>query len=178
MSTKRSNTPQETAAAAEETLLLDLYDQPGHLIRRANQIAVSMFFETMNVEVTPIQYSILRMLQESPGIDQITLAGLVALDKSTAADIAVRLESRGWIRRELVARRQRRLSLTAEGEAALASMVTSVHELRERMLESLLPEEKTEFIRLLKKFVHLNNEQSRAPLQRGLKAGEPSAQKP
>lgn len=170
MSTKRSNTSRETAAAAaEETLLLDLYDQPGHLIRRANQIAVSMFFETMNGEVTPIQYSILRMLQESPGIDQITLAGLVALDKSTAADIAVRLESRGWIHREVMARRQRRLSLTPGGEAALASMVSSVHTLRDRMLDSLLPDEKKEFIRLLKKFVHLNNAQSRAPLQRSIK---------
>lgn len=167
MSTKQKNTPQETPATAEETLEMDLYEQPGHLIRRANQIAVSMFFETMNVEVTPIQYSILRMLQESPGIDQVTLAGLVALDKSTAADIAVRLESRGWIHREVVARRQRCLSLTAEGEAALNAMVPAVHTLRDRMLASLSPAEQKEFMRLLKKFVHLNNEQSRAPLQRG-----------
>ncbi|MCY1168665.1 homoprotocatechuate degradation operon regulator, HpaR [compost metagenome] len=166
MSTKRKITPEETAATAEETLLMDLFEQPGHLIRRANQIAVSMFFETMNVDVTPIQYSILRMLQESPGIDQVTLAGLVALDKSTAADIAVRLESRGWIHREVIARRQRRLSLTAEGEAALNAMVPAVHTLRDRILASLEPAEKKEFMRLLKKFVHLNNEQSRAPLQR------------
>ncbi|MFC6281569.1 MULTISPECIES: MarR family winged helix-turn-helix transcriptional regulator [Polaromonas] len=166
MSTKRKITPEETAATAEENLLMDLFEQPGHLIRRANQIAVSMFFETMNVDVTPIQYSILRMLQESPGIDQVTLAGLVALDKSTAADIAVRLESRGWIHREVIARRQRRLSLTAEGEAALNAMVPAVHTLRDRILASLEPAEKKEFMRLLKKFVHLNNEQSRAPLQR------------
>ncbi len=150
---------------------MDLYEQPGHLIRRAQQISVSMFHETMNVEVTPVQYSILRMLQESPGIDQVTLAGLVALDKSTAADIAVRLESRGWIRRELLARRQRRLSLTAEGEAALTAMVPSVHALRDRMLASLSAEEKLEFMRLLKKFVQLNNDQSRAPLQRGGESG-------
>ncbi len=50
MSTKQKNTPQETPATAEETLQMDLYEQPGHLIRRANQIAVSMFFETMNVD--------------------------------------------------------------------------------------------------------------------------------
>jgi hypothetical protein len=41
-----------------------------------------------------------------------------------------------------------------------------VHVLRDRMLSSLLPAEQKEFIRLLKKFVHINNEQSRAPLQR------------
>jgi DNA-binding MarR family transcriptional regulator len=171
MSTKQAPGPQAVAATAQETLLMDLYEQPGHLIRRANQIAVSMFHETMNVEVTPIQYAILRMLQESPGIDQVTLAGLVALDKSTAADIAVRLESRGWIRREVIARRQRSLTLTAQGEAALTAMVPSVHKLRDRMLASLTAAEQKEFMRLLKKFVLLNNEQSRAPLQRGSDQG-------
>ena len=157
-------------ATAEENLLMDLYDQPGHLIRRAQQIAVSMFRETIDAEITPVQFAIMRMLKESPGIDQVTLAGLVALDKSTTADIAVRLEKRGLIHREVVARRQRCLSLTPEGEAALSSTVTSVHVLRDRMLSSLLPVEQKEFIRLLKKFVHINNEQSRAPLQRNATA--------
>lgn len=170
-----TTTPKRTAAdkkkdkaraTAAENLLMDLYDQPGHLIRRAQQIAVSMFRETMDAEITPVQFAIMRMLKESPGIDQVTLAGLVALDKSTTADIAVRLEKRGLIHREVVARRQRCLSLTPEGEAALSATVTSVHILRDRMLSSLLPAEQKEFIRLLKKFVHINNDQSRAPLQR------------
>jgi DNA-binding MarR family transcriptional regulator len=169
MSTSRkpdTSNAARKAATAEENLLMDLYDQPGHLIRRAQQIAVSMFRETMDAEITPVQFAIMRMLKESPGIDQVTLAGLVALDKSTTADIAVRLEKRGLIHREVVARRQRCLSLTSEGEAALSATVTSVHVLRDRMLSSLLPAEQKEFIRLLKKFVHINNEQSRAPLQR------------
>jgi DNA-binding MarR family transcriptional regulator len=170
MSTKRKedekNAVQTAAARAEENLMLDLYEQPGHLIRRAQQIAVSMFRETMDAEITPVQFAILRMLKESPGIDQVTLAGLVALDKSTTADIAVRLEKRGLIYRELGARRQRCLSLTPEGESTLISTVTSVHLLRDRMLSSLLPVEQKEFIRLLKKFVQINNAQSRAPLQR------------
>lgn len=170
MNIQRKTTPKDTVVTAEESLLMDLYEQPGHLIRRAHQISVSMFRETMDVEVTPVQYAILRMLQESPGIDQITLAGLVALDKSTTADIAMRLESRGWIRREVIARGQKCLSLTAEGQAVLTAMVPSVHKLRDRLLANLLPSEKAEFMRLLKKFVHLNNDQSRAPLQRGNKA--------
>jgi DNA-binding MarR family transcriptional regulator len=55
--------------------------------------------------------------------------------------------------------------LTADGEAVLASMAPSVLELRDKMLAKLSPEENIEFSRLLKKFVHLNNERSRAPLQ-------------
>jgi DNA-binding MarR family transcriptional regulator len=168
----------KAAATAEENLLMDLYDQPGHLIRRAQQIAVSMFRETMDAEITPVQFAVMRMLKESPGIDQVTLAGLVALDKSTTADIAVRLEKRGLIHREVVARRQRCLSLTPEGEAALSATVTSVHVLRDRMLSSLSPAEQKEFIRLLKKFVHINNEQSRAPLQRSAAASPPTKNRP
>lgn len=159
--------PRAAAARkkAEDELLMDLYDQPGHLIRRAQQIAVSMFHEVMGTQVTPTQYAVLRMLQEAPGIDQLTLAGLVALDTSTTAEMCVRLEAKGWIHRELMARRQRRLTLTPEGEKVLATLVPAVHELRHRMLDPLTPAERAEFARLLTKFVHLNNEQSRAPLQ-------------
>ena len=144
---------------------LDLYDQLGHLIRRAQQISVSMFRETMNLDITPTQYAVLRMLQEVPGIDQLTLAGLVALDKSTTAEIAVRLEAKGWIQREVLPRGRRRLVLTDEGDAVLISMAPSIFELRDKMLAKLSPDENVELSRLLKKFVHLNNDRSRAPLQ-------------
>ena len=69
----------------------DLFDQPGHLFRRAQQISVSMFLDAVGRDVTPVQYAILRMLQDRPGIDQVTLAREVALDTSTTADIAARL---------------------------------------------------------------------------------------
>jgi len=146
-------------------LSLDLYEQPGHLIRRAHQIAVSMFHEELGRDVTPVQYAILRMLQETPGIDQVTLALKVGLDNSTAADIARRLEAKGWIVREMLPRRQRKLALTAEGTQVLSHFVTGVHQMREKMLVSLEAEEQLELIRLLQKFVHINNDQSRAPVR-------------
>ncbi len=153
------------STAEYDHLELDLHDQFGHLIRRAQQIAVSLFRETMPLDITPTQYAVLRMLQEVPGVDQLTLAGLVALDKSTTADISVRLEAKGWVRREVLPRGRRSLTLTTEGEDVLTSMAPSVCELRDKMLAKLSPEENIEFSRLLKKFVHLNNEFSRAPLQ-------------
>src|SRR5580692_2405332 len=64
-------TSTDTTASA---INIDLYDQPGHLIRRAHQISVSMFHDLLGREVTPVQYSILRMLHELPGLDQVTLA--------------------------------------------------------------------------------------------------------
>src|SRR5256885_2159299 len=90
-------------------------------------------------------------------IDQVTLARLVALDNSTTADIAARLEAKGWVLREILPRRQRRLTLTAEGETMLAGFVPNVHELHERMLAALEPQEQAEFKRLLRKFVQLHD---------------------
>ena len=148
-----------------DALAMDLYDQPGHLIRRAQQIAVSMFFEALGRDVTPVQYAMLRMLQERPGIDQVTLAQEVALDTSTTAEIAARLEAKGWIVRELMARRQRRLLLTPEGEAVLQRLVPGLAAMNDQLLARLDAAEREDFMRLLRKFVQLNNEQSRAPMR-------------
>ena len=148
-----------------DSLSIDLYEQPGHLIRRAQQIAVSMFFEALGRDVTPVQYAVLRMLQERPGIDQVTLADEVALDRSTTAEIAARLEAKGWIVRELLARRQRRLLLTPEGEAVLQRLLPGLAAMNQSLLSRLDETERQEFMRLLRKFVQMNNEQSRAPMR-------------
>ena len=145
---------------------LSLQAEPGHLIRRAHQLAVSTFHDTHGRQVTPVQYAVLRALQDDPGIDQVTLADKVALDTSTTADIATRLEAKGWIVRELLPRRQRALRLTADGEAVLADMLPRVHPMYSRLLEPLEPHERDEFLRLLRKFVHLN-EQSVTPSDQG-----------
>ena len=99
-----------------------LTDQAGHLIRRAHQLAVALFHENLGRDVTPVQYAVLRALEARPGIDQVTLAAEIALDTSTTAETAVRLERKGWIVRELLARRQRALYLTPEGQALLAGL--------------------------------------------------------
>jgi DNA-binding MarR family transcriptional regulator len=150
-------------APKTDALSIDLFEQPGHLIRRAQQIAVAMFVEALGRDVTPVQYAILRMLQERPGLDQVTLAREVALDTSTTADIAARLENKGWIVREVLPRRQRRLLLTPAGEAVLARLVPGLQRMNAAMLGGLDADERETFMRLLRKFVQLNNEQSRAP---------------
>ena len=131
-----------------------LADEPGHLIRRAQQIAVATFHEVHGRHVTPIQYAILRTLYDSPGIDQVTLAQMIALDTSTAADIAARLETKGWIAREVLPRRQRSLSLTPEGKAVLQTLRPGVQAMQATLMGSLEPAEQIEFLRLLRKFVH------------------------
>ena len=160
----------------------DLYDQPGHLIRRAHQIAVSIFHSTFGYRVTPVQYAVLRVLQDNPGIDQVSLARLSALDTSTAANLAVRLEQRGLVRRTVPERskRFRLLFLTARGVRLVKKLSPSGRLVSRRLMQALDPKEQKIFLRLLKKFVHLNNDESRAPLDRewaGLRNNQANARR-
>ncbi len=142
----------------ETRTVLPLQAEPGHLIRRAHQLAVSTFHDTHGRQVTPVQYAVLRALQDAPGIDQVTLAEKVALDTSTTADIASRLDAKGWIVRELLPRRQRALRLTAEGEAVLAEMLPRVLPMYAQLLDRLDAQERDELLRLLHKLVGLGSD--------------------
>lgn len=168
-------TPPRPAAVAASPIPdsgITLQAEPGHLIRRAHQLAVSTFHDTHGRQITPVQYAILRALQDTPGIDQVTLADKVALDTSTTADIATRLETKGWIVRELLPRRQRALHLTPEGEAVLAEMLPRVVPMYRQLLAPLAPAEQAEFLRLLRKFVLLNEPAATEP------TSDPDAGKP
>jgi DNA-binding MarR family transcriptional regulator len=146
--------------------MLDLYQHPGHLLRRAQQISVSIFHDEVGSEITPIQYAVLRMLADHPGIDQVSLAGLVAIDTSTGATVCARLEEKGLLTREVIPhnRRQRALSLTRAGTRLLIASGPGAQRLRERLLAPLTPAEQEIFMALLEKLVDHNNTQSRAPL--------------
>jgi len=165
---KRRPSSLSKAKSKGDELSNDVYDQPGHLIRRAQQIAVSMFYSTVGYKVTPVQYGVLRILQDYPGIDQVTLARLCALDTSTAANLAVRLEQSGFVKRMVPAnsKRFRVLRITPQGAALLRKLLPSGRLLSRRLLQALDKKEQKIFLRLLKKFVHLNNDESRAPLDR------------
>lgn len=165
-----SKAKHEDGLPVDDELSIDVYDQPGHLLRRAHQISVSMFYTTIGYDVTPIQYAVLRILQDHPGIDQVTLARYCALDTSTAADLAVRLEERGLVKRlmPMKSKRFRLLHVTPAGATLLKKLVPSVFLMNRRLVQPLNKEEQKVFLRLLKKFVHLNNAKSRAPLDRRL----------
>jgi MarR family transcriptional regulator, temperature-dependent positive regulator of motility len=166
---RRVTESSNSTGKRDDELSTDVYNQPGHLIRRAQQIAVSMFYSTMGYDVTPVQYAVLRILHDHPGIDQVTLARFCALDTSTAADLAVRLEERGIVKRmmPMKSKRFRLLQLTPVGVALLKKLSPSGYLLNRRLLQPLNKEEQRTFLSLLKKFVHLNNKKSRAPLDRG-----------
>jgi DNA-binding MarR family transcriptional regulator len=148
--------------------LSEVHDKPGHLIRRCQQIAVALFLEHCAAfELTPMQYAILRAAEAEPGLDQISLAGLVALDRSNAARVCAVLEARLLLSRaaDPKDRRARRLSLTPKGKALLAQAEPSVMEVQEALLAPLAPEERAAFLAALHKITEAHNQVSRAPVR-------------
>src|SRR6187402_1590553 len=102
--------------------LADLYGRPGFMIRRAHQITISVVqAHAGELGLTNTQFGVLYILKRYPSIDQVTLAKLLRLDRSTTGTVVATLESRGLVARDVgeTDRRRRVLALTAEGEAML-----------------------------------------------------------
>ena len=136
--------------------LFDFAQAPGHLIRRAQQIAVAEFArETAEHEVTPVQFAFMNAMMETPGVDQITLANRVAFDAATSGSVIGRLEAKGWVRREAdpLDRRRKLLFITPEGARAVQAMTSAVALAQENILAPLSAQEQKTFLRLLAKMV-------------------------
>lgn len=134
----------------------DFEHAPGHLIRRAHQVAVAVFMEeTGEHDVTPVQFAILHALIDDPGEDQVTLAGKVAFDAATFGSVIGRLEGKGWVRREpdVADRRRKLLWVTPEGEHAALAMKRAVTRAQRRILGPLQPDEQQQLMALLGKLV-------------------------
>ncbi|WEX10881.1 MarR family transcriptional regulator [Chelativorans sp. AA-79] len=149
----------------------DLADMPGHMIRRFQQIAVAVFQSELGAvgsDLTPVQYAALRTIDERPGLDQASLAALIAYDRATIGGVVERLVSKGLIAREVSARdrRARVLTIAPKGRDLLDAVEPSVQRAQAAMLDGLDEAEAVEFMRLLRKAVEAGNESSRAPLRR------------
>ena len=134
----------------------DFRHAPGHLIRRAHQVAVAIFMEeTGDFDVTPVQFAILNALLEDPGEDQVTLAGKVAFDAATFGSVIGRLEGRGWVRREpdVADRRRKLLWVTPQGAEVAQKMKRSVGKVQQRILGPLDSREREQLVALLDRLV-------------------------
>jgi DNA-binding MarR family transcriptional regulator len=148
----------------------DLYQLPGHLIRRLQQAAVSIFMAEVGEvgqDLTPVQFGALVMTKQYPGLDQATLAGLIAYDRTTIGGVVDRLVQKGLVQRVVSSqdRRARELCLTEAGEKLLERAMPHVRRVQKIVLSGLDEEEQEQFLTLLKKATEAVNERSRAPLR-------------
>ena len=146
--------------------LRDLQTQPGHLIRRAQQIAVAIFIEECAAfDLTPVQYAAMVAIEEQAGIDATRLSAQIAFDRSTLGNVLERLEARGFVQRYSSPedKRVKLLKLTPEGRAWSGARKRAVRRTQERMLAPLAAKDQKALLNLLGQLVEVNNGASRAP---------------
>jgi DNA-binding MarR family transcriptional regulator len=156
-------------ATSKNDPLEELYRRPGFMIRRMQQISVSVFIEeTGKLRVTNRQWGILFLLTHRPGIDQASVADLLGLDRSTTAMVVKKLEDDGLIVRSINVRDRRRhsLQLTRSGKRLFSQLAEPARRATKRLLAVFTPRERTLFIHLLDKFTREFNQSTRIPIDR------------
>jgi MarR family transcriptional regulator, temperature-dependent positive regulator of motility len=153
-----------------ERSVRDNNEMPGHLARRFQQIAVAVFLAEVDeagFDLTPVQYAALAAIRMNPGIDQVTLAGLIAYDRTTITGVVDRLVQKGLLVRHPSPRdrRARELQITEAGKRTLRAITPAVEAAQRLMLRGLTEKEGAELMRLLRKAIAAGNELSRAPLR-------------
>lgn len=150
--------------------MTDAHDMPGHLARRFQQIAVAVFLaevEQAGYDLTPVQYVALTAVSANPGLDQVTLAGLIAFDRTTITGVVDRLVQKGLMARHESSRdrRARELKITEAGRRVLRGITPAVEAAQRTMVRGLTEKEAKELVRLLQKAIAAGNGLSRAPLR-------------
>lgn len=172
----RPSRPGRTAASSSDKPVsmppaahTSIWDRPGFLVRRLHQIHVAMFLDAMSDEnITPIQYGLLSILVDRPGLDQLSLAEELGIDRANVADILSRLEQRQLLTRLTDPNdKRRKICLPMpEGIAFVQKHHESMRKAQESLLEPLTPQERRTFVALLRRLVDENNDFGRAPLKR------------
>lgn len=153
-----------------EKSVKDNNDMPGHLARRFQQIAVAVFLAEVGdagFDLTPVQYAALATIKANAGLDQVTLAGLIAYDRTTITGVVDRLVQKGLVERRASSRdrRARELEITDEGRRTLRRITPAVESAQRVLLRGLSAKEGEDLMRLLQKAIAAGNELSRAPLR-------------
>ncbi|WP_370206309.1 MarR family winged helix-turn-helix transcriptional regulator [Pararhodobacter marinus] len=141
-----NDTAVDPGDLALATKLDSFFTRPGFLIRRANQISNASFAEDLgSLGLTPTQMSSLAVIVDAPGIDQITLARRIGVDRTTISMVVNGLTQHGFIHRErspLDARRNE-LNPTRAGTACMHLARDHARSNSDTLLKGFSPDEVT-----------------------------------
>lgn len=138
----------------------------GYYIRRGHQIYTSMWEQHLGAyKLTSQQLSLLYAVYFFDGDDLTSYARNLGIDKTSAGRFVRLLEERKYISTQFNPedRRQKYIHITALGIEVIESATPLVDELEAAALDCFSEEEKETFLKLLRKFVSIQNGKSRAP---------------
>lgn len=145
-------TARGTGAATRQPYVL--YEQVGHLLRRAHQRHTAIFQAGIGTsQLTPLQFAALVKVGDEGKVSQSHLGRLTAMDPATVLGVIRRLVAKGLVRREPDRgdRRRTLLSLSPAGRKLLARLVPRGEAISARTLEPLTPAEQHTFLGLLRR---------------------------
>lgn len=145
-----------------------MWSRPGYLIRRLHQIHVALFLEECkDAQLTPVQYGLLTALAFRGELDQGSLAEELGLDRTTAAEVLTRLESRGLVARRANPRdrRAKLTRITRKGRSVTTKMFASMQRAQDRLCAPLSQKERDVFMATLIRLIEVNNEYGRGALR-------------
>jgi len=129
-----------------------LHQRPGHLLRRAHQRNVATFLETTAAfKITPLQFAVLKALEELGPSTQRALSSYIAMEPSNIHPMLHRMTANDLIAMESDSEDKRRtvISLVEKGRVLLEQIHPLEEQSNELLLHSLNDEQKKQFIELL-----------------------------
>lgn len=130
----------------------DLDTSPGHLLRRANQFANDLYTNEQEAPgLTQRQFAVLFAIDQREGASQTELVQATGIDRSTLADMIVRLQGRDLLARKRTEEDQRANSvrITPIGRRAMRAAMPAVFKSDEGFLAVLPTRMRGEFIKSL-----------------------------
>ena len=127
----------------------------GSLIRRAQQRHVAIWMREVSTDVTSVQYAVLLVLEQRPGVSQRELGDELDLDRSTIAELAARMVRNGLVERisDPQDKRRNTLFLTATGRALLAELKPRVGNVERVLTQHLSAAERDTLRQLMERLL-------------------------
>jgi DNA-binding MarR family transcriptional regulator len=166
MTMKRTSALQRKAPDEAGERRVDFDELPtyvGYQVRRAQARIFAEFESTLgSLDFTPGSFGVLTLIRANPGITQVALAAAFGIDKSTVSPVIVRLEKRGFVRREVLEsdRRCHALFFEASAEPRFLAARDRFRALEAGVAARLSKAEQRELSRLLAKLCHPGISQS------------------
>lgn len=159
-----STRPPSATPAATSGRIPSNHRVPAHLARRFQQICLGIASEvTGPAGLTPIEYAVIDALDDSPDMDQGSLAALLGINTVSAHHMSHRLEAAGLVEQgiDLADRRSRVIRLTPRGHALRRELRSAALAAQERILAPLASSERPLFIDMLTRLVEAHEAYAR-----------------
>jgi DNA-binding MarR family transcriptional regulator len=152
---RKRRPPRQEPERTPSVSLEKLRSLAGYLIRQAQLWVFEDFHETLApLDIRPVQYSILTVISENPGLSQMALSRVLGIVRSGVVPLLDGLESRRLLKRaaSVSDRRSHALHLTAEGQALLERADALVQQHEKRLIQKVGSRGHRQLLEILKVF--------------------------